>query len=67
MDHKNNLFKHPEITRIVGEPTTATLITLQTEIHNNDQTEQCFLGKGAHGHLGLVSFPKVYQALISGF
>ena len=67
MNYKNKLFKHPEITRIGGEPTTAMLITLQAEIRDNDQAILCILGRGANDHLGLVCFPKAYQALISSF
>ena len=34
IDYKNNFFEHPELTRIVGEPSTAMLITLQAEIRD---------------------------------
>ena len=37
IDYKNNFFEHPELTRIAGEPSTATLITLQAEIRDNAQ------------------------------
>ena len=66
IDYKNNIFKHPEITRIVGEPTTVTLITLQAEIRNNAQAVQTILGGGAHGHLGLICSPAAYHALLPG-
>ena len=66
IDYKNNLFEHPELTRIVGEPTTATLITLQAEIRDNAQAVQTDLGGGANGHLGLVCADAVYQALVPG-
>ena len=66
IDYKNNLFEHPELSRIVGEPTTATLITLQAEIRDNAQAVQSVLGGGAHGHLGLVCTPAAYRALIPG-
>ena len=64
IDYKNNLFEHPELTRIVGEPTTATLITLQAEIRDNAQSVQSDLGGGANGHLGLVCSAEAYQALV---
>ena len=64
IDYKNNLFEHPELTRIVGEPTTATLITLQAEVRDNAQSVQSDLGGGANGHLGLVTTPEVYLALV---
>ena len=60
IDYKNNLFEHPELTRIVGEPTTATLITLQAEVRDNAQSVQSDLGGGANGHLGLVCTPTIY-------
>ena len=66
IDYKNNVFEHPELSRIVGEPNTATLITLQAEIRDNAQAVQSVLGGGAHGHLGLVCTPAAYRALIPG-
>ena len=66
IDYKNNLFEHPDLTRIVGKPNTATLITLQTEIRDNMQSVQTNLGGGAHGHLGLICSLEAYQALILG-
>ena len=66
IDYKNNIFEHPELTRIVGEPTTAMLITLQAEIRDNAQAVPSVLGGGSHGHLGLVCSPAAYRALIPG-
>ena len=65
IDYKNNFFEHPELTRIVGEPNTATLITLQAEVRDNAQSVQSDLGGGENGHLGLVCTPEAYLALIS--
>ena len=64
IDYKNNLFEHPELTRIVGEPSTATLITLQAEIRDNAQSVQSDLGGGEHGHLGLVCTPEAYHSFV---
>ena len=64
IDYKNNLFEHPELTRIIGEPTTATLITLQAEVRDNAQAVQSDLGGGQHGHLGLVCTQAAYAALV---
>ena len=64
INYKNNLFEHPELTRIVGELTTATLITLQAEIRDNAQSVQSDLGGGANGHLGLVCSAEAYRALV---
>ena len=66
IDYKNKLFEHPELTRIIEKPTTATLITLQAEIRDNIQAAQYIFGGGAHGHLGLVCSPDAYQAPIPG-
>ena len=54
IDYKNNLFDHPELSRIIGEPTTASLITLLAEVRDNAGSVQTELGGGSHGHLGLV-------------
>jgi len=48
----------------VGEPITATLITLQAEVRDNAQSVQSDLGGGANGHLGLVCTPTTYQSLV---
>ena len=64
IDYKNNLFEHPELTRIIGEPTTASLITLQAEVRDNAQAVQSDLGGGQHGHLGLVCTQAAYTALV---
>ena len=64
IDYKNNLFEHPKLTRIVGEPSTATLITLQAEICNNAQSVQSDLAGGKHGHLGLVCTLEAYTSLV---
>ena len=63
--YKNNLFEHPELTRIVGEPTTATLIALQAEVCDNVQSIQSDLGGSANGHLGLVCTPQAYSSLVT--
>ena len=62
-DYKNNCFKYPELTKIHGEPSTGTLLTLQNEIKANAQTVNSVLGAGAHGYLGLVCTPPVYATI----
>ena len=66
IDFKNNLFKHPELTRIIGEPTTVSLITLLAEVRDNAGSVQTELGGGANGHLGLVCNPDTCQTLLPG-
>ena len=62
-DYKNTHFEVPELTRIHGEPTTATLITLQREVRANALSVNTTLGGGAHGHLGLVCSAAVYATI----
>ena len=64
IDYKNNYFDYPDLTRIIGEPTTATLITLHNEVKANAVTVPCPLGGGQHGHLGLVCTPEAYATLV---
>ena len=66
IDYKNNFFEHPELSRIIGKPNTATLITLQAEIRDNAQSVQTILGGGGNGHLGLVCSNETYQELVPG-
>ena len=64
IDYKNNLFEHPELFRIIGEPTTAPHITLLAKVRDNAGSVQTDLRAGAHGHLGLVCSPNIYQTLV---
>ena len=64
IDYKNNVFEHPELSRIIGEPTTASLITLLAEVRDNAGSVQTDLGGGDHSHLGLVCTPQTYQVLV---
>ncbi len=52
--------------RIIGEPSTAALITLRNEVKANAQAEHSTLGGGGHGHLGLVCSPNTYATLVPG-
>ena len=62
-DYKNQFFQHPELTKIRGEPTTASLITLQNEVKTNAMTVHTTLGGEHHGHLGLVLSPAEYATI----
>ena len=66
IDYKNNFFPYPDLTRIIGEPTTASLITLHTQVKSNAQSVPSPLGGGENGHLGLVVTPEVYATLVPG-
>ena len=35
INYKNNYFEYPDLTRIIGEPTTSSLITLYNEVKSN--------------------------------
>ena len=45
IDYKTNLFEHPELTRIIGEPTMASLITLLAEVWDNAGSVQTDLAE----------------------
>jgi len=64
IDYKNNQFEYTELTRIIGEPSTATLIILLKEVRANASSVHTDLGGGADGHLGLVCTPAVYLTLV---
>ena len=66
IDYKNNIFEYPDLTRIIGEPTTATLITLLDQVRSNTQSVNTSLGGGENGHLGLVCSLETYATLVSG-
>ena len=46
IDYKNNIFEIPELTKIHGEPSTATLLDLRNEIRCNAQSVTTTLGGG---------------------
>lgn len=63
IDYKNNVFELPVLTRIIGEPSTATLIDLRNELRCNAQSVTTTLGGGKYGHLGLVMSDTLYATL----
>ena len=66
IDFKNNIFEYPDLTRIIGEPATAALITLRNEVETNAQEVNTTLGGGEHGQLWQVCSPATYATLVSG-
>ena len=64
INFKNNIFEYPDITRIMGEPNTTTLITLRNEIKTKAQTVHSTLEGGEHSHLGLVFSPQTCATLV---
>ena len=66
IDYKNNRFEYPDLTRIIGEPTTSSLITLHNEVKSNAISVNTTLGGGQNGHLGLVVTPATYATLVPG-
>ena len=67
MDFKNDIFEYSDLTRIIGGPTTAALITLWNEVKANAQAVHTTLGGGEHGHLGLVCSSTTYATLVLGY
>eukprot|EP00957_Ditylum_brightwellii_P009708 731961-Ditylum_brightwellii.AAC.1 len=63
IDYKNNIFDHPELTRIHGKPTTATLLTLKNEVKANTQSVHSTLSGGKYRHLGLVCDATAYSVI----
>ena len=63
IDYKNNYFEYPELTRIHGEPKTASLIKIRNEMRTNAMTVPSELGGGTHGHLGLLCDAATYAAI----
>ena len=64
IDYKNNQFEYPELTQIIGEPTTSSLIVILKEVRANASSVQSDLGGGEDGHLGLVCSNEVYEDLV---
>ena len=62
-DYVNTHFGFPVLTRIHGEPTFASITTLQEQLMANAMTVVSDLGGGAHGHLGAVLNPVDYGHL----
>ena len=63
-DYKNHVFEFLELSRIVGEPSTATLITLLNKVKSNAMLVHSDLGGGENSHLDLVVSPATYQTLV---
>ena len=55
-------FPHPELTPIVGEPTTTSLRLLQKELYANARAIYSTRGGGANGHLRLLISDVAYLA-----
>ena len=64
-DYRSTFFPFKNLTRIVGEPTLVSLLTLRDQIKANAASVYTTLGGGIHGHLGLVVTPTVYATIQS--
>eukprot|EP00957_Ditylum_brightwellii_P020904 1576335-Ditylum_brightwellii.AAC.1 len=60
-DYQNTVFETADLTKIYGEPTMATLLTLQNKLKANVQSVQSTLGGGNNDHLGLVLTTAAYE------
>ena len=63
IDYRSTFFDYPSLTKITGEPTLGALMTLRNELKANAQSVETTLGGGAHGHLGLVVPPAIYNTI----
>eukprot|EP00957_Ditylum_brightwellii_P180952 13785887-Ditylum_brightwellii.AAC.1 len=63
IDYRNTVFETAGLTKIHGEPTMATLLTLQNELKANAQSFQSMLGGGNNGHLVLALTAAVYVCI----
>ena len=57
-------FEHHESRRIIGEPTTATSLTIQVEVQDNARSVYTDMGGGENGHLALACTEEAYVALV---
>ena len=62
--YKNHQFEYPELTQIIGELSTSSLIVILKEIRANTSLIQSDLGGGEDRHFGLVCTNEVYEDLI---
>ena len=63
VDLKQTFFDYPELSKISGEPTLGSLMTLRNELKANAQSVSTTLGGGANGHLGLVLSEQAYEQI----
>ncbi len=61
IDYQSTFLDYPSLTKITGEPSLSTLMTLRNKLKANAQSVDSNLGGGAHGHLGLVVPASVYN------
>ena len=66
VDLKQTFFDYPELSKISGEPTLGSLMTLRNELKANAQSVSTTLGGGANGHLGLVLPAQAYGLIAPG-
>ena len=66
VDYRNTIFEYPDLTRIIGEPATASHLKLSKEVRANASAVHTDLGGGEDGHLGLVCTPEVHATLAPG-
>ena len=54
INYRDTYFEFPELTKLQGEPTCASLFLLRNELKANAQAVHSNLSDGVHGHLALV-------------
>jgi hypothetical protein len=58
-----NGFEHPTIIPIFGEPTYATIHSIQKRLNANAASVHSYQGGGNHGYLGAIISPTQYVAI----
>eukprot|EP00957_Ditylum_brightwellii_P175579 13368682-Ditylum_brightwellii.AAC.1 len=56
-------FPYPTLQWVEGEPDYAAINTIMQQLYENAATIPSSLGRGAHGHIGLVMEPTLYFSL----
>ena len=54
IDHTSSNFEYPKLTKIQGNPTYEPLQRIKNKLKANSASVPSDLGRGAHGHLGLM-------------
>ena len=61
IDYTSTNFEYPKLTKIQGIPTYEPLRRIKNELKANAVSVPSDLGRGAHGHLGLMLTVQEYE------
>jgi hypothetical protein len=62
-DYCARFFEYKELTKIHGEPTVDSIVTLLRQVKRNAQRVTTTLGGGQLGYLALVTPPAIYNSI----